>query len=154
VVRPCGHVAQFACTQLGKILQEGVKGRCNESVERPLRCGHLATAPCQKHQEYAEGKTSITCKEKALRECWNAAQCQSRRLRVDCSASGRLCCDRETEWRCEAGHSYGLKLCREGSPEVCPACQEERLTKEIQAVTDALQDDVPLPPWESPFESE
>lgn len=36
-------------------------------------------------------------------------------------------------FRCEAGHSYGLKLCREGSPEVCPACQEERLTKEIQA---------------------
>ena len=85
---------------------------------------------------------SDTLPFQATRECWNSSTCGSRRLLVPCSLTAKVCCDKESIWKCrERRHSYKLKLCREGSPTACPGCQDDKVNAEIQAgfSTDSLR---------------
>ena len=142
VERPCGHSAEFACKQLVQLLkQQEVKGHCSVTLEKPLRCGHMATATCRKFQDYEDGKATIKCTEKRVTECWNAQACQSRRLVVDCAETRKVCCDKAITWTCEKSiHSFSLKICKEGVPDECPSCSGDRLTAAMEETQRCMDD--------------
>ena len=126
--------------------QQEVKGHCSVTVQKPLACGHMASATCRKFQDYEQGKAAIKCTQKRLTECWNAAACKSKRLTVDCAESRKVCCGKEISWTCEKSHTFRLKICQEGRPSECPSCSEERLSAAMENTASHMDDtSQPLP---------
>ena len=126
--------------------QQEVKGHCSVTVEKPLACGHMASATCRKFQDYEQGKATIKCTQKRLTECWNAAACKSKRLTVDCAESRKVCCGKEISWTCEKSHTFRLKICQDGRPSECPSCSEERLSAAMENTASHMDDtSQPLP---------
>eukprot|EP00392_Amoebophrya_sp_AT5.2_P006759 g6771.t1 len=134
VSKSCGHTFRETCSELLQIVADGgevKKGaNCSEKVTRPLRCGHEVTVTCKKWQKYVVGQEDIQCKQKVQKPCWNASECGSTNLLVQCAATagGKIvCCDKETAWICTEAHEHPFKLCRYEPPTSCPTCNDTDL---------------------------
>ena len=147
VERLCGHSTDYNCKQLVQLLkQQEMRGKCAKMVEKPLRCGHMAVAPCRKFQDYQDGKAAIPCKEKRETECWNVAVCKSRRLMVDCAETRQVCCDKAVTWTCQkSAHSFSLKVCKEGEPSECPSCSDDSLSAAMEETRRCMEEDSTKP---------
>lgn len=115
---------------------------CEELVRTTLKCGHEATLSCTELNAGREVKSIHSCKEIAVKRCWNFLVCDQEITTV-CSDVDATCSSIPI-WTCEFDHQLKLK-CKMGTPSNCPACEDSSLERfiSVQQESTLTKEDMP-----------
>jgi hypothetical protein len=137
-IKDCTHQVQMICDDAFNIISKKAKSKpCMDIVTKTLACGHTVQLSCSSNMYDAAYK----CKADVLKPCWNFDKCMQN-INVQCyksMATEHNHCDVDTQWQCDNGHLFSLKICQNGIPQDCPSCILQKSIDEADKISSKIE---------------